>query len=155
MLARRLECLNNVVHALGNCTTQAPSTKEETSAATRGTTIAASTTEATSAATRGTTSAPSTTEATSAATRGTTSAPSTTEATSAATGGTTSAPSTTEPTSAETGGSAGPHWAIMGPVVGGIVVLGIVVGFVSWWVHKRRNYRGNITISNSDLELGQ
>ena len=42
-------------------------------------------------------------------------------------------------------GSAGPQWAIMGPLVGGMVVLGVAVGFVSWWVHKRRKCRGVIT----------
>ena len=41
-------------------------------------------------------------------------------------------------------GSAGPQWAIMGPVVVGAVVLAIVVGFVSWWVHKRMKCRRDL-----------
>ena len=41
-------------------------------------------------------------------------------------------------------GSAGPQWAIIGAVEGGIVVLAIVV-VVPWWVHKRRKRRRDIT----------
>ncbi|KAK2547596.1 hypothetical protein P5673_032417 [Acropora cervicornis] len=32
----------------------------------------------------------------------------------------------------------------MGPVVVGAVVLAIVVGFVSWWVHKRMKCRRDL-----------
>ncbi|KAK2547593.1 hypothetical protein P5673_032414 [Acropora cervicornis] len=66
--------------------------------------------------------------------------------------GTTSAPSSTEARSAETGGSAGPQWAIIGAVEGGIVVLAIVV-VVPWWVHKRRKRRRDITMFPSSVPL--
>ena len=37
--------------------------------------------------------------------------------------------------------STGPPWAIIGGVTGGVAVLAIVIGVLTWWVHKQRRCR--------------
>ncbi|XP_068733675.1 uncharacterized protein [Montipora capricornis] len=44
---------------------------------------------------------------------------------------TSTTPRTAEPTD-------GPPWVIIGAVAGGVVLVALVVGFVTWWVHKKR-----------------
>ncbi|XP_074634709.1 uncharacterized protein LOC141893220 isoform X2 [Acropora palmata] len=64
----------------------------------------------------------------------------------------TSATSTAKSTSAEQEVSAGPPWVIIVAVTGGVVVLLIAVGVLTWRLHKRRKCIKDTRIHNSDLE---
>ncbi|XP_067052060.1 uncharacterized protein [Acropora muricata] len=47
--------------------------------------------------------------------------------------------------------AADPPWVIIGAVAGGVVLLAILVGVLTWWVHKQRKCRKDTKIHNSDL----